>query len=61
MLGRIWDDFPAQLAAYRQTLASNAHWVEVGSPGLPVNLVAPSDLEFSHNLQRVGKLEIPQA
>jgi len=59
-LGRVWPDLPAELDQYRRTLASNAHWVEIGSPLLPVNLVSPSDLEFSRTLERVGRLEIPR-
>lgn len=60
-LGRVWPDLPAELATYRQTLASNAHWVDIGGPLLPVNLVSPSDLEFSRTLQPpVGRLEIPK-
>jgi hypothetical protein len=59
-LGRVWPDLPAELEHYQRTLAGNAHWVEIGSPLLPVNLVSPSDLEFSRTLERVGRLEIPR-
>jgi hypothetical protein len=60
-LSRVWSDFPAELETYRQTLASNADWVDIGGPLLPVNLVSPSDLEFSRTLQSpVGRLEIPK-
>ncbi len=59
-LTRVWPDFPDDLARFRKTQASNAHWVEVGGPLLPVNLVSPSDLEFSRTLKRVGRLRIPQ-
>lgn len=59
-LSRVWPDFPDDLARFRKTQASNAHWVEVGGPLLPVNLVSPSDLEFSRTLERVGRLDIPQ-
>jgi hypothetical protein len=60
VLTRVWPDFPDQLAQYEQTLASNAQWVDVGGPLLPVNMVSPSDLEFSRTLQRVGRLKIPK-
>ena len=59
LLARVWPDFPEDEARWRQTLASNAHWVDVGGTLLPVNMVSPSDLEFSRTLQRVGRLEIP--
>lgn len=60
-LGRVWPDLPAELETYQQTLASNAHWVDIGGPELPVNLVSPSDLEFSRTLKPpVAKLEIPK-
>lgn len=60
-LRRVWPDLPAELETYRRTLASNAHWVEIGGPLLPVNLVSPSDLEFSRTLEPpVGRLEIPK-
>ncbi|MCC5886124.1 MAG: hypothetical protein JJT88_06775 [Gammaproteobacteria bacterium] len=59
-LTRVWPDFPDELARFRKTQASNASWVEVGGPLLPVNLVSPSDLEFSRTLERVGRLHIPQ-
>ncbi|TVS18867.1 MAG: hypothetical protein EA417_02085 [Gammaproteobacteria bacterium] len=59
-LSRVWPDFPDDLARFRKTQASNAHWVEVGGQLLPVNLVSPSDLEFSRTLERVGRLHIPQ-
>ncbi len=59
-LTRVWPDFPDDLARFRKTQASNAHWVEVGGPLLPVNLVSPSDLEFSRTLERVGRLVIPR-
>ncbi len=58
-LTRVWPDFPDDLARFRKTQASNARWVEVGGPLLPVNLVSPSDLEFSRTLERVGRLVIP--
>jgi len=59
-LTRVWPDFPDDLARLRKTQASNARWIEVGGPLLPVNLISPSDLEFSRTLERVGRLEIPQ-
>lgn len=59
-LGRVWPELPAELDQYQRTLASNAHWVEIGGSLLPVNLVSPSDLEFSRTLERVGRLEIPR-
>lgn len=60
-LGRVWPELPAELEIYRQTLASNAQWVDIGGPLLPVNLVSPSDLEFSRTLMPpVGRLEIPK-
>jgi len=61
VLARVYPDLDAQLAAWRETVfARNAHWVPAGSPGLPVNLVTPSDLEFSRTLHRVGRLAIPE-
>jgi hypothetical protein len=60
VLTRVWPDFPEDLERFERTLASNAHWVEAGGPLLPVNMVSPSDLEFSRTLERVGRLEIPR-
>lgn len=59
LLARVWPEFPEDEARWQQALASNAHWVEVGGRFLPVNMVSPSDLEFSRTLERVGKLKIP--
>ncbi len=59
LLARIWPDFEKQWSAYQAALASNQKWVPVGGPGLPVNLVAPSDLEHSRTLRRTAKLAIP--
>lgn len=59
-LERLWPSFRAQLAAREAALASNTHWVEIGSGALPVNLVAPSDLEHARTLRRVAKLAIPR-
>ena len=60
VLTRVWPGFPDDLERFEQTLTSNAHWVEAGGPLLPVNLVSPSDLEFSRTLERIGRLEIPR-
>jgi hypothetical protein len=59
-LAQLWPTFEAELAARRAALDSNARWVEIGSPELPVNLVAPSDLEHARTLRRVAKLSIPK-
>ena len=60
-LGRIWPDLPSALAAYENLInAGNSAWVEVGSSLLPVNLVSPSDFEFSRSFKRVAKLPIPE-
>jgi hypothetical protein len=62
VLTRVYPDLDAQLASWRTTVfGGNAHWVPAGSRGLPVNLVSPSDLEFSRTLVRVGKLAVPGA
>jgi len=58
-LSRVWRDFPTDLDRYECTLGSNAAWVDVGGPLLPVNMVSPSDLEHSRTLTRVGRLQIP--
>ena len=59
-LARVWPDFPDDLARLQRARASNAHWVDVGGPLLPVNLVSPADLEFSRTLEPIGRLAIPQ-
>jgi len=58
VLARMWPDFPDAVEQLERTMSGNAAWVEVGGPLLPVNMVSPSDLEFSWTLQRVGRLEI---
>lgn len=60
VLARLLPELPEDLATWQHARSSNAAWVEVGGPMLPVNLVSPSDLEFSRTLERVGKLEIPR-
>jgi hypothetical protein len=59
LVARAVPEFPEDQARLQKALASNARWVEVGGPSLPVNMVSPSDLEFSRTLKRVGRLEIP--
>ncbi|MDX1648226.1 MAG: hypothetical protein R3263_00095 [Myxococcota bacterium] len=60
VLRRVLPDLDTQLASWRDTVfRSNAWWVPVGSDGLPVNLVSPSDLECSRTLRRVAKLAVP--
>jgi hypothetical protein len=61
VLARVYPDLPDELRAWRKTVfESNATWVPVGSRELPVNLVSPSDLEFSRTLVRCAKLAIPE-
>ncbi len=60
LLTQIWPEVPEQISQYQRTLASNAEWVDIGGTSLPVNFVSPSDLECSHTLERVGRLEIPK-
>lgn len=60
VLARIWPDFHGELKQLEQTLACNSRWVDVGGALLPVNLVSPSDLEYSRTLTRIGRLEIPK-
>jgi hypothetical protein len=59
-LAQLWPSFEAELAARQAALDANARWVEIGSVDLPVNLVAPSDLELSRTLRRVAKLAVPK-
>lgn len=60
-LARLWEDLPEQLQHYEQLCQQNTKWVEVGGSQLPVNLVSPSDLEFSATFERVAKLPIPSS
>jgi hypothetical protein len=60
LLTKIWPDVPQQISDYQKLLAANAEWVDIGGTSLPVNFVSPMDLETSHTLERVGRLEIPK-